>query len=298
MWSLFFNVLPYSILQEERCTQLTTMADKLVKENYHSKEKIKKRADEIMDTWRKLLALLESHRVNLGNYNNLMSMLREMDTISGTIKELEENFQSSDVGLHLLAVEDLLQKHSLLESQIAAMGETIKRLKRQGQQYITAGLRDHGLLESKLQKVEAEYAKLLQQSKARRSKLEDSRSFFQFVQDHEEEEAWLIEKERICKTGISAKDLRALRNLQQKHRSILDEMKARQSKSNKIVDAGQELISANHPESQDIKARIESLQQHWNKLKEAAEAKERKLLEAAEAHHVRRYYDAGCLQML
>ena len=243
------------------------------------------------------MALLESHRVNLGNYNNLMSMLREVDTISGTIKEWEENFQSSDVGFHLLAVEDLLQKHSLLESQIAAMGETIKRLKRQGQQYITAGLRDHGMLEGKLQKVEAEYAKLLQQSKARRSKLEDSRSFFQFVQDHEEEEAWLIEKERICKTGISAKDLRAVRNLQQKHRSILDEMKARQSKSNKIIDAGQELISANHPESQDIKSRIESLQQHWNKLKEAAEAKEKKLLEAAEAHHVWRLLHADFSHM-
>ena len=55
-------------------------------------------------------------------------------------------------------------------------------------------------------------------AKARRGRLEDAKALFQLWEDHEEEEAWLIEKKRICQTGISAKDLRALISLQQKHK--------------------------------------------------------------------------------
>jgi hypothetical protein len=62
---------------------------------------------------------------------------------------------------------------------------------------------------------------LVESSKARRARLEDSRNIFQFLQDHEEEEAWLVEKQRICKAGISAKDLRAVLSLQQKHKVSL-----------------------------------------------------------------------------
>lgn len=62
---------------------------------------------------------------------------------------------------------------------------------------------------------------LVESSKARRVRLEDARNFFQFLQDHEEEESWLVEKQRICKAGISAKDLRAVLSLQQKHKVSL-----------------------------------------------------------------------------
>lgn len=56
------------------------------------------------------------------------------------------------------------------------------------------------------------------QAKARRGRLEDAKALFQLWEDHEEEEAWLVEKKRICQTGIVAKDLRALISLQQKHK--------------------------------------------------------------------------------
>lgn len=49
-------------------------------------------------------------------------------------------------------------------------------------------------------------------------RLEDARNFSQFIQDHEDEEAWIIEKQLICKAGIFAKDLRAVLSLQQKHK--------------------------------------------------------------------------------
>lgn len=60
--------------------------------------------------------------------------------------------------------------------------------------------------------------RLSELSKERRSRLEDARNFYQFIEDHEDEEAWLVEKQRICKADISAKDLRGVLSLQQKHK--------------------------------------------------------------------------------
>lgn len=278
--------------REERFHDLSNMSDELVRENYHGHERVKKRETEVLAKWKELLSLLDKHRASLTTMSVIMSMLREIDTIMSTIRDIEATFQSEDVGPHLLGVEDLLQKHSLSEMQItAAMGETVRKLTRQCQQYITPGQREAALLQASIDRLNHAYANLIERSKTRKERLEDARNFYQFVQDHEDEEAWLIEKQRICQTGISAKDLRAVINLQQKHKLLLDEMKVRQPKSEHICEGGRKLVAANHPRAVDILARIDSLQQHWQKLSELTTQRQKQLQDASEAYQF--YADAN-----
>lgn len=73
---------------------------------------------------------------------------------------LQVSFQSGDTGGHLLGVEDLLQKHSLVELQVTvAMGETVRRLSRQGQQYVSQGHREAPLLQTRLDQLNTAYTK-------------------------------------------------------------------------------------------------------------------------------------------
>jgi len=46
--------------------------------------------------------------------------------------------QSEDYGKHLMGVEDLLQKHSLLESDIAIVGSRVKTINAQAQYFVDA----------------------------------------------------------------------------------------------------------------------------------------------------------------
>lgn len=64
--------------------------------------------------------------------------------------------------------------------------------------------------------------------------MEDARNFYQFLQDQEDEEGWLIEKQRICQAEISAKDLRGVLSLQQKHKLLQDEVKSRKNKFDQL----------------------------------------------------------------
>ena len=54
----------------------------------------------------------------------------------------------------------------------------------------------------------------------RKAKLEESRRFYQFLQDSEEEEAWIVEKIRLVKSEDVGKDLRAVIVLLKKHEVI------------------------------------------------------------------------------
>ncbi|XP_076029013.1 spectrin beta chain, non-erythrocytic 5 kst isoform X3 [Oratosquilla oratoria] len=276
------------LARKERFEDLTKMADELDTENYHGKSRIRKKEGDIMEKWRSLLQLLEKHKLHLHNCCELMAILREVDTILDTIKELDVSFQSDVVGSHLLAVEDLLQKHGLMESQMSSMGEQIKRLNKQGEALISTGHKEAPQLKERLEKLNEEHKQLLQNAATRRARLEEARNLYQFQVDMEEEEAWVVEKQRICQAGVTAKDLRAVISLTQKHKeearlkALEDEMRARRPKSEKIMRSG-ESLAAGHPDAKSIRARISALAEKWKLLDHYAAERRKQLEEAAEA---------------
>lgn len=272
------------LAREERFKNLAVMADELVKENYHSKERIKKREQEIMERWNYLLELLKKHRITLTNFSNLMSMLREIDTITAEIRSTEGGFYSDDYGRHLLSVEDLLQKHNLVEAQIISQGDTINKLNKQAQKFVHEGHKEAPVLQKRLEKLNDEYNNLLQLAKTRKDKLEESRVYFQFVQDHEEEEAWVIERQRICKAVVPGRDLQGALSLQQKHKVLEAEIKTRLPRAQKVSEVGEKLINNNHPEKQDVKKRIDDLRSQWEYLHELWAVKNKQLEDASEAY--------------
>ncbi|XP_050536729.1 spectrin beta chain, non-erythrocytic 5 isoform X2 [Daktulosphaira vitifoliae] len=274
--------------REERFHDLNAMSEELIKENYHGTQRVKKREEEVLQRWKDLLKLLENRKINLNNISTIFAMLREIETVMTTIKEIEANYKSEDVGPHLLVVEDLLQKQNLTEMQTTAIGETVRRLTRQGQQHIQSKQKDAALLKENLNQLNSTYDRLTELSKERRLRLEEARNFFQFIEDHEDEEAWLIEKQRICKADISAKDLIGVMSLQQKHKALLDEMKVHRQKSNQICKTG---LTINSKELKEIQSRVDSLQSHWSTLSTLSQLRTKQLQDAAEAYQF--YADAN-----
>lgn len=169
---------------------------------------------------------------------------------------------------------------------MTAIGETQRRLGRQGQQYMSSAHKEADMLKQRLDALNSAYDNLLECSKQRRARLEEARNFFQFIQDHEDEEGWIVDKQRICKTGISAKDLRAVLSLQQKHKVLQDEMSMRRPKSEQVCEAGRRLITDKHPKSTDINTRISGLLEQWSTLNDLVAMRRKQLEDAAEAYQV------------
>ena len=79
----------HELLQKDRFHALTNMADELYMENYHGRDKIKKREKVIMDKWRHLMDLLDKKKRVLTGYNDLLGMFREIETIQIEMKDME-----------------------------------------------------------------------------------------------------------------------------------------------------------------------------------------------------------------
>lgn len=89
-----------------------------------------------------------------------MSLLREIDSTLTSIEQLRMDLSSSDTGVHLMAVEELLHKHALQELQVSAMGESERRLNRAGDNLPTQNEKEQEMLRKKLDELNKAYEAL------------------------------------------------------------------------------------------------------------------------------------------
>ncbi|KAL1509008.1 hypothetical protein ABEB36_003816 [Hypothenemus hampei] len=279
------------LAREERMHDLTQMCSELLRENYRNSDKVKAREEQITKQWKDLIALLEKHKINLNRMGAVMAVLREIDTTLATIEQLKIDLSSTDVGIHLMAVEDLLQRHALQELQVSSLGETERKLIRSGEQIASQNPKEAETVKQKLSELAQTYKELKDVSAQRKAILEEARNFYQFIQDQEDEEAWLIEKQRICQAGITAKDLRGVLSLQQKHAVLVDEIKRRRNKFDQLGSIGTQLIQEKHPRSSEIEQHMDRNRKAWELVEKLAQDRTKQLQDAAEAYQF--YADAN-----
>ena len=101
------------------------------------------------------------------------------------------------------------------------------------------------------------------------------------MQDFEDEGQWCDEKLAACSATITAKDLRALTSLQQKHKALEDEMVRRHNRFlSGPLATRQDMIKSGHPLADQLMDRVKGVQGKCAMLKEEA-AKRRVTLESA-----------------
>jgi spectrin beta len=115
---------------EERVQAVIAVASELEEENYHDIEKINTRKDNVLRLWNYLLELLKARRSRLEMSLQLQHNFQEMVYILDSMEELKMRLLSDDYGKHLIGVEDLLQKHSLVEADINVLGERVKQVRK------------------------------------------------------------------------------------------------------------------------------------------------------------------------
>lgn len=146
--------------REERVHDLTHMCSELVKERYRNAERVKAREAEIMKQWKRLIELLQKHKINLDRMVTVLAILREIETTQATIQQLKIDLSSTDIGIHLMAVEELLQKHALQELQVTSLAENERKLTRLGEQIAVQNPREADIVRAKLLELSNAYAEL------------------------------------------------------------------------------------------------------------------------------------------
>uniref|UniRef100_A0A452QR31 Calponin-homology (CH) domain-containing protein n=1 Tax=Ursus americanus TaxID=9643 RepID=A0A452QR31_URSAM len=273
---------------EERVQAVVAVARELEAENYHDIKRITARKDNVIRLWEYLLELLRARRQRLEMNLGLQKIFQEMLYIMDWMDEMKVLLLSQDYGKHLLGVEDLLQKHALVEADIGIQAERVRGVNASAQKFATDGEGykpcDPQVIRDRVAHMEFCYQELCQLAAERRARLEESRRLWKFFWEMAEEEGWIREKEKILSSDDYGKDLTSVVRLLSKHRAFEDEMSGRSGHFEQAIKEGEDMITEEHFGSEKIRERILYIREQWANLEQLSAIRKKRLEEASLLH--------------
>ncbi|XP_059376697.1 spectrin beta chain, erythrocytic-like [Carassius carassius] len=258
---------------EERVKALVALSKELEAERYHDAKRIDARKDNILRLWDYLQELLKARRGRLDKNLTLQRIFQEMLHIISWMDEMKSQLLSPDFGKHLLEVEDLLQKHSLLEADIAVQAERVRSANAAALKFANGDSYkpcDPQVIRDRVQHLDLCYHELCALAAQRKARLEQSRRLWNFLWEIAELESWIREKEHIFSSLDYGKDLTSVLVLQSKHSVFEDELAARQDNLKQVMDEGERMIQAKHLGSPKVQQRMDDVRNQWQQLEELA----------------------------
>lgn len=272
---------------EERVQAVVAVCDELESERYHDVKRILLRKENVMRLWNYLLELLRARRMRLEISLQLQQNFQEMLYILDNMEEIKQLLLTDDYGKHLMGVEDLLQKHSLVEADINILGERVKVVVQNSQKFLSDDPEsykpcDPEIIVSRVQQLEDAYAELVRLAVERRSRLEESRKLWQFYWDTADEENWIKEKEQIVSTDDIGHDLTTVNLLLSKHKALESEITSHDPQLQNVAKVGAELITEGHFGADRIKDRLKEILSKWDHLLDLTKYRRQRLENAVE----------------
>ncbi|KAJ8045597.1 Spectrin beta chain, non-erythrocytic 1 [Holothuria leucospilota] len=267
-----------------RFEALGQMAKELISQNYEGSLAVSQRDKEISKKWQELMDLLAERQQSLEGFSDLIGLLREIDAVTSEMNSLMMSFQSKDYGKHLQAVEGLLERHGLIEAQVKSQESQISHIHQVADSYLQMNHRESKMIQKRTVKVKELHQSIKDLCADRKRHLEESLNYFQFLQDEDEADSWIVEKQRLARSMVTGRDVRSVLMLRQKHSILETEIKGGETMFKSVSEMGHLLIKGKHPASGDIKTKISNLQTKMQTLKEYAEARRHRLEEAFDAH--------------
>ncbi|XP_069033280.1 spectrin beta chain, non-erythrocytic 1 isoform X1 [Embiotoca jacksoni] len=273
---------------EERVQAVLAVAKELEAESYHDIKRVTARKDNVIRLWEYLLELLKARRLRLEQNLGLQRVFQEMLYIMDWMDEMKMLLLSQDYGKHLLGVEDLLQKHALVEADIGIQADRVRNVNKNAQKFAndTEGYKpcDPQIIRDRIAHMEFCYQELSQLAAERRARLEESRRLWKFFWEMAEEEGWIKEKEQILSSEDYGKDLTGALRLLSQHKAFEDEMSGRAAHLQQTIKQGEELVANDHFGADKIRERIQDIQEQWAALERLSAVRKARLQEACNQH--------------
>uniref|UniRef100_H2SCG6 Spectrin beta chain n=1 Tax=Takifugu rubripes TaxID=31033 RepID=H2SCG6_TAKRU len=254
---------------EERIGVVVELSAEMESEGYYDIRRILARKENILGQWKLLKELVAGRRTRLEKNLALQKIFQDMVYMIDWMEDTQVQLLSKDYGKHLLEVEDLLQKHSLQEADIAVQAERVESLNKAALKFTTIeGYQpcDPQVICNRVNHVSSCLEELKQLASKRCNDLEESRELWAFLQELEESEAWIREKSAILGAQGFGKDLTSVLKLLQKHKTLAGELLAHRS----LLQQGKQILSEKSLGTAGMQEHLMELKNQWKRLEDQA----------------------------
>merc|ERR1719412_3462894 len=267
-----------------RFDEVVSTGEDLIESGHTQSDKIKSKLEEITQLWQDLIDATEKKSVKLQEASQQQQYNRGIEDLELWLSEIEGQLVSEDYGKDLTSVQNLQKKHALTEANIGSHQDRVDGVKIAADQFIQSGHFDSENIKSKENSLTQRYAGLMGPSGVRKQRLMDSLAVQQLFRDVEDEEAWIREKEPIIASTNRGRDLIGVQNLIKKHQAMQAEINNHEPRIDAVSQTAQKMVEDGHFASDEIKARLGQLHDHWNQLKEKASQRRQDLEDSLQAH--------------
>ncbi|KAJ8913948.1 hypothetical protein NQ315_015185 [Exocentrus adspersus] len=256
----------------------------------------------------KALQFLREQRVhleNMGSHDIVDGNPRLSLDEDNWIKEKEQIVSTSDIGHDLTTVNLLLSKHKILENELAAHESQLEAALGVGEELINGGHFGAEKIQERLNEIRDAWKHLLDLAAYRRKRLEEAVDYHQLFADADDIDIWMLDTLRLVSSEDVGRDEGNAQSLLKKHKDVTEELKnyvstidalhqqaealgpevanspeemnANASRVAVVNQLARQLLHVEHPNSEQITARQNQLNQKWAELREKAEAKREEL---------------------
>ncbi|CAH3114647.1 unnamed protein product [Porites lobata] len=271
-------------VNQSRLDAVDKSGEQLIADEHYASDQIQERLDELHKLWAYLFERSNDKGNKLKEAAQQQQFNRAAEDVELWFSEVENLLAVEDLGKDLTSVQNLQKKHGMIEADIVARAEKIEVVNAQADLFAEADHFDAPAIAEKKEVLNARYQQLQAPLLARKARLADAERLKRFLHDVEDEEAWIREKEPIASSKNTGRDLTGAQNLSKKHQALMTEIAGHEPRIRAVCDNGVQMIDNGHFASDEIKEKIDDLDQKWVDFKDKAAARKSDLDDSLQAH--------------
>lgn len=253
---------------EDKVTEVNTLADQLLSESHPDAELITTRRQEVNEAWQRLKSRSLLRQERLFGAHEIQRFNRDADETIAWITEKDAVLSSDDYGRDLASVQALQRKHEGIERDLAALEEKVTSLGTEAKRLQEIHADQAPQIEVKQREIEENWQSLRGKAAERKSRLDDSNNLHRFLADFRDLISWIHDMRAIISADELAKDVAGAEALLESHHEHKGEIDARADSFKATTEAGTNLVSSEHYAANDIKEKLQELAVERNNLLE------------------------------
>nr|BAN20944.1 spectrin [Riptortus pedestris] len=244
---------------------------------------IEQRLKLLNQAWSELKQLAATRGQKLDESLTYQQFLAKLEEEEAWISEKQQLLSVEDYGDTMAAVQGLLKKHDAFETDFAAHRERCADICTAGESLIAANNHHSDSISSRCTQLQNKLEMLSTLAARRKTKLMDNSAYLQFMWKADVVESWVADKESHVRSEEYGRDLSTVQTLLTKQETFDAGLHAFEHEGIQNITAlKDQLIAANHDQSQAILKRHADVMTRWQKLLTDSDARKQRLLRMQE----------------
>ncbi|KAJ8309236.1 hypothetical protein KUTeg_014110 [Tegillarca granosa] len=258
--------------RDDTFTTVAQTGEAMIQNGHYAKDEIQEKVKLVLEMRDKLKKTCEDRQKHLNDLYDLHTFLRDAQQLDTISSSQEAYLASPDFGTTVEQVEALIRKHEAFEKVLDVQEDKLEALKQHGTKLVEEKHFEADKVKQTLAEVTTRRAQIKKSCEERTKKLGDSLLYAQFNRDVVETEGWIDDKLKVANEDNfqDVTDLYDKMKKLQKHQAFEAEIVANTHQIDKIREQGDVLLKKKHPESGEIRQRLQLLMSKWNELLKAS----------------------------